>query len=124
MNPKTKYQLLELFVNPQEFLELLVEKQLGKPYKWAQQLCGLAFGTAFPNANISHDLAQDSVPQIVKLIRARWQSRLALYAQITALGKLMQSRPKRYIISVFLILQKIRNFKRRAQQFHLSKYLP
>lgn len=104
MNPKTTYQLRESSVNPQEFLELLAEKQLGKPYKWVQQLCGLEFGTASLNATVSHDLALDSVPQIIKLIRARWQSRLTLYAQITALGtQLLLETSTPCIIPIFFV---------------------
>lgn len=77
-------------IDPTDLLTILNERQLGKPYKWAQQLCGLEFVpttsiTSTHFTGISHDLAQSSVPQIIKQIRSRWQARLGLNDQIIAL---------------------------------------
>lgn len=92
-NPKTNYQLQELSLDPKSLSTVLDEKKLGKPYKWAQKLCGLEFvpwpsktSSLSVETSISHELAQTSVPHIIKQIRLRWQARLALYAQITAQG--------------------------------------
>lgn len=70
-----------------KFLAKLDEQHLGKPYKWAQNLCGLNFipyGKSV-TTNINYELTQQSVPNIVKKIRERLQSRLLLYKQILAL---------------------------------------
>lgn len=75
-------------------MSILSEKMLGKPYRWAQDLCGLEFlntsststSTDRYSSSISNELVQLSVPKIVKQIRSRWQSRLQLQSQITALG--------------------------------------
>lgn len=70
-----------------DFLAKLDEEHLGKPYKWAQNLCGLSF-TPYGKCvttNINYELTQTTVPNIVKKIRERLQSRLLLYKQILAL---------------------------------------
>lgn len=85
----------ELAIDPANFISILNEKQLGKPYRWAQDLCGLEFlntstastSTDRNNLGVSNELVQLSVPKIVKQIRARWQARLALHNQISALGE-------------------------------------
>lgn len=76
-------------------MSILSAKMLGKPYRWAQDLCGLEFlntssastSTDRSYSGISNELVQLSVPKIVKQIRSRWQARLGLHSQITALGK-------------------------------------
>lgn len=83
-------------MDPKKLIEFLEEKKLGKPYKWAQKLCGLDFvsstlssySTMTANNDISYDLAQESVPDIIKQIRKRWQARIKLHEAIYALGKL------------------------------------
>lgn len=85
-NPKINYRLQELSIDAQTFPTLLADRQIGKPYKWAQQLCGLDIAAAGSNTQQSHELAQMSVPNIVKQIRSRWQTRLALYTVISTLG--------------------------------------
>lgn len=77
-------------------MSILGEKTLGKPYRWAQDLCGLEFlntasATTSTDRNysaISNELVQLSVPKVVKQIRARWQARLGLHNQIVMLGKI------------------------------------
>uniref|UniRef100_U5EKA3 Putative fms n=1 Tax=Corethrella appendiculata TaxID=1370023 RepID=U5EKA3_9DIPT len=81
-NPKTKYQLEDLSISTKQFLSLLDERRLGKPYKWAQQLCGLEFISTNKSQSISNDLCQNTIPNVVKLLKTRWSSRLNLYKQI------------------------------------------
>ncbi|XP_037042717.1 THO complex subunit 5 homolog [Bradysia coprophila] len=88
VNPKTYYQLKEQSID--DFMVILREKMLGKPYRWAQDLCGLEFlntaSTSTTNySSISNEFVQLSVPKIVKQIRSRWQARLMLNSQISAL---------------------------------------
>ncbi|XP_063707815.1 THO complex subunit 5 homolog, partial [Culicoides brevitarsis] len=83
-NPRTKYQLEELQITPGEFLSFLSQKQLGKPYMWAQRACGLDFINTSTNST-SANLAETTIPQIIKQIRARLQARVKLYKQILAL---------------------------------------
>lgn len=88
------FQLKELSINPANFMSILSDKMLGKPYRWAQDLCGLEFlntssastSTDRSYSGISNELVQLSVPKIVKQIRSRWQARLGLHSQISALG--------------------------------------
>lgn len=82
-NPKTNYQLEDVSIDPKDFLTLLNEKNLGKPYRWAQQMCGLDFATS---TGISSALTQTSIPDAVKQIRFRWICRMELFKQIHALG--------------------------------------
>lgn len=86
-NPKTIYQLRDCSIDPKDLVSLLEEKQLGRPYTWAQQLCGIDFVLCPTASGVSHELAQSSVPDIIKQIRMRWQARLGLYNQIYALGE-------------------------------------
>lgn len=85
------FQLQHLSIDPNHFYSMLSEKNLGKSYKWAQQLCGLDFIYSIEKSNTdsSHDLTFSAIPDIVKKVRNRWQSRLGLYKQILALGKLI-----------------------------------
>lgn len=82
-NPKTHFQLREIGVDPSTFATLLQAKDLGKPYQWAQQLCGMDFVSTSNNVvGVSLELTQSAVPQIVRQIRNRWQSRLELLNHI------------------------------------------
>lgn len=82
-NPRTKYQLEELQLNPADFISLLAQKQLGKPYIWAQRACGLDFVNA--SQSTSSRLCETTIPQVIKQIRGRLQARVKLYKQILAL---------------------------------------
>lgn len=101
-NPKTFYQLNGLHVAPERFAALLVAKKLGRPYRWAQQLCGLDFassagavdgmelavagaGGGGGNVVAQLEVTQAAVPSVVRQIRQRWQTRLRLCEQIRAL---------------------------------------
>lgn len=92
-NPKTKYQIEEYHMNEAELLAYLNEQNFGKPYKWAQRFCGIDFvpdkpstsRSSFFSDTVSYELAQESVPSIVKHLKSRWQARLGLYKQIYAL---------------------------------------
>lgn len=76
----------QLSLDSSTFLTKLVEHQLGKPYGWAQNLCGLNFiacaQSTIGDTSIDYELTQQTVPNIVKKIRNRLQSRLSLYRQI------------------------------------------
>lgn len=77
----------QLSLDSSTFLSKLVEHQLGKPYGWAQNLCGLNFiactqSLTVAGTSIDYALTQQTVPNIVKKIRSRLQSRLTLYHQI------------------------------------------
>lgn len=84
-NPKTHFQLREIGVDPTTFASLLQTKDLGKPYQWAQQLCGIDFVSTTSNNNVSLELTQAAVPQIVRQIRNRWQNRVELLGHIQKL---------------------------------------
>lgn len=79
-------QIKQLALDSSTFLSKLVEHQLGKPYGWAQNLCGLNFTacsqSTATDTHIDYELTQQTVPNIVKRIRSRLQSRLSLYRQI------------------------------------------
>lgn len=87
-NPKTHFQLREIAVDPSAFAGLLLAKDLGKPYRWAQQLCGLDFvSTSAAASGVSLELTQAAVPQIVRQIRNRWLNRLELLNHIQQLAR-------------------------------------
>lgn len=86
LHPKTAYILQQYSLEQSKFFTKLTEQQLGKPYKWAQSLCGLEFITCSPSISaVSNELMQASVPEIIRKIRNRLQSRLILYKQILEL---------------------------------------
>lgn len=99
-NPRTHYQLRAINVEPHRFASLLAGKRLGVAYGWAQQLCGLdmagvktAAATAASNSAAgagdvvtSLEVTQAAVPQVVRKIRQRWQTRLQLCEQVRALS--------------------------------------
>lgn len=91
-NPKTKYQLEAVALDPNDLIKLLDEKKLGKPYKWAQRLCGIKFNEKL-TPDQSYELCQDTVPELIKQIRSRLQARMKLYYQIQSLevGKVAPS---------------------------------
>lgn len=91
-NPKTSYQLMNLQLDPSHLSKLLDDKMLGKPFKWAQRLCGLNF-TAKPNSDESYKLCEETVPQLIRQMRRRVDARMKLYHQIQSLeiGKITTS---------------------------------
>lgn len=58
-SPKTAYQLQNLQMNPNDLSKTLDEKKLGKPYKWAQRLCGISF-TSKLNIDESYKLCDET----------------------------------------------------------------
>lgn len=91
-NPKTSYQLQNLQMNPSDLHKTLDEKKLGKPYMWAQRLCGISF-TAKLNIDESYKLCEETVPQLIRQMRKRVSARMKLYRQIQSLeiGKIVMS---------------------------------
>lgn len=69
-NPKTSYQIQSLQINPDDLSKMLDEKKLGKPYKWAQRLCGINFISKL-NIDESYKLCEETVPQLIKQMRKR-----------------------------------------------------
>lgn len=91
-NPKSSYQLRQVQMNPEDFSKMLDEKKLGKPYKWAQRLCGISF-TSKLNLDESYKLCEETVPQLIRSMRKRINARMKLYYQIQSLeiGKITTS---------------------------------
>ncbi|XP_055531145.1 THO complex subunit 5 homolog [Wyeomyia smithii] len=81
-NPKTKFQLQEVGISMEKFIPMMREKELGKPYKWAQELCGIEFADSAERFLVASDKWQKTIPTIIKAIRTRWEARLRLYQQI------------------------------------------
>ncbi|XP_058054866.1 THO complex subunit 5 homolog [Anopheles bellator] len=93
-NPKTKYQLQNVSIDAHELVQLLKDKGLGKPFRWVQELCGLEFIYPSYSGPRGHLLSGESgltgatvgfhetIPSIIRAIRARWEARLQLYQQI------------------------------------------
>lgn len=102
---KTIFQLQDLHLEPQELLVFLVERGVGKPYKWAQNICGVECtpanlpATAASSSGSGGDLeamvdvCQKYVPTIIRMIRQRYLNRLSLYKQIQALEQRNLSLP-------------------------------
>lgn len=67
----------------------LNEKQIGKPYTWAQNLCGLNFLTTVKSSadHSNFEEVQEMVPIIIRNMNKRIRSRYVLYRQILALEK-------------------------------------
>ncbi|CAO1334869.1 unnamed protein product [Diamesa hyperborea] len=88
-NPKTAFQLNNLQLDVKNLTQLLDDKKLGKPYKWAQRLCGLNF-LAKLNNDECYDLCEETVPKLIRQMRKRLNARMKLYYQIQTLeiGKL------------------------------------
>uniref|UniRef100_A0A1B0GHL3 Cationic amino acid transporter C-terminal domain-containing protein n=2 Tax=Lutzomyia longipalpis TaxID=7200 RepID=A0A1B0GHL3_LUTLO len=81
---RNKFQLEAVGLEPGRLIAMLVEKKLGKPYGWAQRVCGLEVN---PNGDVkaSDELSMNSMSMIIRQIRSRWASRVALFKQIIAL---------------------------------------
>lgn len=66
----------------------LGEHQLGKPYTWTQNMCGLNFITSTKSSvtNVANnELTQEMVPSIVDKMYHRLKARYQLYRQVFAL---------------------------------------
>jgi THO complex subunit 5 len=83
-NSKTEFQLQNLQLNQSDFSKTLDDKKLGKPYKWAQRLCGISSKEKI-NIDESDQLSQETVPQLIRQIRRRINARMKLYRQIQSL---------------------------------------
>lgn len=83
-NPKTSYQLQNLQLTASDFGRILDEKKLGKPFKWAQRLCGVSFKSNL-NADESYKLCEETVPQLIRQMRKRVNARMKLFHQIQSL---------------------------------------
>lgn len=81
-NPKTKYQLSALGINYNSFNATLEEKEFGKPYIWAQKLCGLDFVNPSASGEVKTELSVKTLPEVVKALRHRWESRVMIQKQI------------------------------------------
>ncbi|XP_065089420.1 THO complex subunit 5 homolog [Ochlerotatus camptorhynchus] len=81
-NPKTKFQIQEVSIGMEKFISMMKEKNLGKPYKWAQELCGIEFVDSGEKFLAASDKWQKTIPTIIKAIRTRWEARLRLYQQV------------------------------------------
>lgn len=83
-NPKSIYQLQRVQLNANDLRKILEEKKLGKPFKWAQRLCGISFSTHLSPAQ-SMRLCEETVPDLIRQIRNRLKARMQLYNQIKSL---------------------------------------
>ncbi|XP_053665470.1 THO complex subunit 5 homolog [Anopheles marshallii] len=90
-NPKIQYQLQDLSIQINQLMRILKDKELGKPFLWAQKLCGLEHTSAAytcissDTGNEPLDVADklhEKIPCIVRAVRSRWEARLKLYKQI------------------------------------------
>ncbi|XP_055705592.1 THO complex subunit 5 homolog [Phlebotomus papatasi] len=81
---RSKFQLEAVGLEANRMISMLLEKRLGKPYRWAQRVCGLEMS---PKGDVlaSDDLSQTSMSSVIKQIRSRWTSRVNLYRQIVTL---------------------------------------
>lgn len=106
-NPKSTFQLKKLSLNDDDLRKILEEKKLGKPFKWAQRLCGISF-TSQLSAIQSQRLCEETVPELVRQIRGRLKARMHLYEQIKSLeiGRMHNSSPVKIscILQLFVAL--------------------
>ncbi|XP_059608501.1 THO complex subunit 5 homolog A [Phlebotomus argentipes] len=94
-SPRSKFQLEAVGLEANRLIPMLTEKRLGKPYKWAQRVCGLEM-LPKGGAVASDDLCQTSMSSVIKQIRARWSSRVNLCRQIVALEGKKIDLPKNH----------------------------
>uniref|UniRef100_A0A182P603 Uncharacterized protein n=1 Tax=Anopheles epiroticus TaxID=199890 RepID=A0A182P603_9DIPT len=89
-NPRIKYQLQNVSIDISQLAGILREKNLGIPFLWVQKLCGLEYispaftcvqGREVANEG-TDDKLHETIPSIMRLVRARWEARLKLYKQI------------------------------------------
>lgn len=87
-------QLHQLSFDTPTFFTKLGEHQLGKPYNWAQNICGLNFISSTKPSTLSSSSSscdqvatQETVPNVIEKMRIRLRSRFQLYTQILSLEK-------------------------------------
>lgn len=81
LHPKLKCALRAASIDQEQFTAALSEHQLGKPYIWAQNLCGLDYQ---PSEQAGYDQIE-AVSKIIDRMRSRLKSRYSLHRQINAL---------------------------------------
>lgn len=71
------------------FFMKLAEHQLGKPFTWAQNMCGLNFIIRSKlSTNLSLDeMTQETVPSIIDKMHTRLKARYQLYRQVLELER-------------------------------------
>lgn len=81
-------------LSPAKLISYFDDRKLGKPYRWAQDVCGVQYMKLNPHgasssttcySKISHELSLETIPSTIKLLRNRISSRLSLHAQICVL---------------------------------------
>lgn len=106
-NPKTIFQLSKLNLNVNDLRKILEEKKLGKPFKWAQRLCGISFTSKIIAAQ-SQKLCEETIPELIRHIRGRLKARMQLYEQIKSLeiGRMHNTSPVKIscILQLFIAL--------------------
>lgn len=60
---------------------------LGRPYIWAQKLCGMDFLLVDLQKETKYDISHSVVQSVVKTLRSRLSARIDLCKQIQKLGK-------------------------------------
>lgn len=81
------FQLHHFSLDPATFFMKLGEHQLGKPYTWAQNMCGLNFinSSKAVSSLSNNELTQETVPVIVDKMHVRLKARYQLYRQVLQL---------------------------------------
>lgn len=81
-NPKTVFHLQNLQLNLNHLKKALNDKKLGKPFKWAQRLCGINFTSEL---NIQDSICEATILELIREIRKKLKARMCLYNQIKSL---------------------------------------
>jgi THO complex subunit 5 len=81
---KTIFQLQNLQLNLNDLQKELDDKKLGKPYKWAQKLCGISF-TSDLSFKEAQNMCVETLPDLIREIRKKLKARMSLYKQLKAL---------------------------------------
>lgn len=81
-NPNSKFQLKEYDLTEEDFVDYLKTNNFGKPFLWAQKLCGIDF---INQNTYKEDLIEKFVPEIVKKIKTKFNARINLMKQICSL---------------------------------------
>lgn len=81
-NPTSKFQLKEFDLTEEDFLDYLKTNNFGKPFHWAQKLCGIDF---ISQNTYKEDLIEKFVPEVVKRVKNKFNARINLMKQICSL---------------------------------------
>lgn len=81
-NPNSKFQLKEFDLSESDLLDYLKTNKFGKPFVWAQKLCGIDF---INQNTFKEELIEHFVPEVVKKIKTKFNARLNLMKQICSL---------------------------------------